>query len=458
MTSLAETPDGQILNVNADVAAGELARVLEPLKIVYLNEKGGLFHGETGEKISVINLDEEYEALMAQPWVKYGTKLKIREIKELLDYLPRTSSVAIISTADLQKELFTDTGAGTLIRRGYKLLQWSHVNDIPNEPLRQIFQKCDEQVKSGEESVAIALRRLGEKSIKAYADEPMSVLALVSLNSVVPRLEKFLAMKEGWLNNVAENVWAAIRKEHDSLVWECDEKTEHATWYFTRAEGSVLSNGKHLFWYGIQDAEEVAKLIDQFNRGKTPEITQSPTSPTSKIASTVAGTILGNKPAFSQARTYSTKTIGRRMYSTGVHPTNPNPPIRDSPNTEPANVALIGARGYTGQALINLINQHPHLNLTHVSSRELEGKPLQGYNKSKLIYQNLQVEDVRRMEENGEVDCWVMALPNGVCKPFVDAVDVSTKSDKKTVIVDLSADYRFNDAWTYGLPGIHPIF
>lgn len=37
---------------------GELARVLEPLKIVYLNEKGGLFHGETGKRLDVINLDE----------------------------------------------------------------------------------------------------------------------------------------------------------------------------------------------------------------------------------------------------------------------------------------------------------------------------------------------------------------------------------------------------------------
>lgn len=67
LTSLAETADGQILNVNADVAAGifnvlkeigELARVIEPLKIVYLNEKGGLFHGETGKRLDVINLDE----------------------------------------------------------------------------------------------------------------------------------------------------------------------------------------------------------------------------------------------------------------------------------------------------------------------------------------------------------------------------------------------------------------
>lgn len=58
LTSLSESPDGQILNVNADIAAGELAKELEPMKIVFLNEKGGLFHGVTGEKLSVINLDE----------------------------------------------------------------------------------------------------------------------------------------------------------------------------------------------------------------------------------------------------------------------------------------------------------------------------------------------------------------------------------------------------------------
>lgn len=28
------------------------------MKIVYLNEKGGLFHGVTGKKLDTINLDE----------------------------------------------------------------------------------------------------------------------------------------------------------------------------------------------------------------------------------------------------------------------------------------------------------------------------------------------------------------------------------------------------------------
>ncbi|CCF32245.1 Arg-6, partial [Colletotrichum higginsianum] len=132
LTSMAETTEGQILNVNADVAAAELARALEPLKIVYLSEKGGLFNGETGDKISHINLDEEYDHLMSQSWCRYGTRLKIKEIKELLETLPRTSSVAIIHPSDLQKELFTDSGAGTLIRRGDKIAFADNIASFPD--------------------------------------------------------------------------------------------------------------------------------------------------------------------------------------------------------------------------------------------------------------------------------------------------------------------------------------
>lgn len=72
LTSLAESPDGQILNVNADIAAGELAKELEPMKIVFLNDKGGMFHGVTGEKLDVINLDEVSTSFSCQSFVKTG--------------------------------------------------------------------------------------------------------------------------------------------------------------------------------------------------------------------------------------------------------------------------------------------------------------------------------------------------------------------------------------------------
>ncbi|OTA91919.1 hypothetical protein M434DRAFT_396863 [Hypoxylon sp. CO27-5] len=142
----------------------------------------------------------------------------------------------------------------------------------------------------------------------------------------------------------------------------------------------------------------------------------------------------------------------RRGYATT---TNPNPPFgkKHASNDVPSRIGLIGARGYTGQALIDLFNGHPFMDLRHVSSRELAGQQLQGYNKRKITYEHLSPDDVAQLDKDGQVDCWVMALPNGVCKPYIEALDqIHKDSDRKSVIIDLSADHRFDKSWTYGLP------
>ncbi|KAF5237783.1 hypothetical protein FAUST_5881 [Fusarium austroamericanum] len=138
----------------------------------------------------------------------------------------------------------------------------------------------------------------------------------------------------------------------------------------------------------------------------------------------------------------------RRGY---VAETNPNPPLgkKNASNEGPSRIGLIGARGYTGSALVELLNEHPNMELTHVSSRELAGQELQGYTKRKVIYETLSPEDIAQLDSQGKVDCWIMALPNGVCKPYVDALD---GINSQSVVVDLSADYRWDEKWTYGLP------
>ncbi|KAI8976460.1 Aspartate/glutamate/uridylate kinase [Pilobolus umbonatus] len=420
LTSLAETPTGQILNVNADVAAAELATVLEPLKIVFLNEKNGLYHGVTGKKIDVINLDEEYEDLLKEPWVKYGTKLKIRQCKELLDGLPRSSSVAIISAGHLHKELFTDSGAGTLIRRGHKLFKYDTLDQVDPDKIRRIMEAEDPSVQSGESSVASYLRSLQQKNVSIYTDEPGQVLAIVTKDPKDPSkpavLEKLLTSKTAVLNNVPENLWSSIRKDNDSLTWSLDAKLKDGnldpSWHFERADGSLKNqkDGSTTFFYGIQDTEKIRETLNNISSAKTPTGTRS----------------------------YSTfQYMSRRGYA--------------SASGKAKNVGLIGARGYTGRELINLINNHPHLNLTHVSSRELEGKPLEGYSKADLTYCNLKPTDLKAQEE---VDAWVLALPNGICSPFVNQITDDVKQGKSTekVLVDLSADYRFDNTWTYGLP------
>ncbi|RKO89596.1 Aspartate/glutamate/uridylate kinase, partial [Blyttiomyces helicus] len=405
LTSLAETRDGQILNVNADVAAGELARVLEPLKIVYLNEKGGLFHGETKKKIDVINLDEEYESLMKESWVKYGTKLKIKEIHDLLMHLPRSSSVSIISAEHLHKELFTHSGAGTLIRRGHRVLKVEDFSKVDADKLRILLQENDPAIVSGSSSVASYLQSLRERKVQIYADAALDIFAVIAPagESGIPFLEKFVATKTAMLNNVTDNVWSMIRRDFSSLAWVAPKGDTNMAWYFERADGSFTSGGKTLFWYGVEDLSSVEDFVKNFEE--------------------------------------QSKSRG------GSGTTSSN--VGSSPNAK--RIGLIGARGYTGQELIKLIDNHPDAALAYVSSRELNGTPCTHYTSSEVIYSNLSPAS---LPSHKDVDCWVMALPNGVCKPFVDAL-IASSPTSHPLILDLSADYRFTNAWQYGLPELY---
>lgn len=252
LTSMAESADGRLLNVNADVAAAELARALEPLKVVYLSEKGGLFDGD-GEKISQINLDAEFDHLMSQPWCRYGTRLKIKEIKELLDTLPRTSSVAIIHPSDLQKELFTDSGAGTLIRRGDKVQKVSSVAQFEDLEKVKAALVRDREGLDAEATVDRFVEFLKEKPFDAYYDDALQCLAIVlpaGEDGSAATLATLSITKSGWLSNIAENVFAAIKKDHPTLIWTVSEEDENLTWFFEKADGTFNKNGNVLFYYG----------------------------------------------------------------------------------------------------------------------------------------------------------------------------------------------------------------
>ena len=111
-------------------------------------------------------------------------------------------------------------------------------------------------------------------------------------------------------------------------------------------------------------------------------------------------------------------------------------------------IGLIGARGHVGGELIRLIAGNPQLELAFVSSRERAGQLVADHHAevdSGLRY----VEVTPANLPASPVDALVLALPNGKAAPFVAAVDANAPD---TVVIDLSADYRFDPDWYYGLP------
>lgn len=114
-------------------------------------------------------------------------------------------------------------------------------------------------------------------------------------------------------------------------------------------------------------------------------------------------------------------------------------------------LGLVGARGHTGRELIRLIAERDDLSLAFAVSRAMDGQmvtDLAPEAPAGLLFDALSPEAVAQRQCDGVI----LAMPNGQAAPYVAAIE-AVKPD--TVIVDLSADYRFDDSWIYGLPELY---
>ena len=104
--------------------------------------------------------------------------------------------------------------------------------------------------------------------------------------------------------------------------------------------------------------------------------------------------------------------------------------------------------GIVGAELIRLLAAHPRFELAYVGSRELDGQRLADHVDAyhgELHYSS----PANNVLPSLGADAVVLALPNGKAAACVAAFDAAAADP---VIVDLSADYRFDDDWYYGLP------
>ena len=114
----------------------------------------------------------------------------------------------------------------------------------------------------------------------------------------------------------------------------------------------------------------------------------------------------------------------------------------------PLRLGIVGARGHTGAALVRLVAGHPRFELAYVSSRALAGQGVADHVDAypgDIRYTAPAHEDLPTLG----ADAVVLALPNGHAAACVAAFDAAGVDP---VMVDLSADHRFDDGWYYGLP------
>lgn len=114
-----------------------------------------------------------------------------------------------------------------------------------------------------------------------------------------------------------------------------------------------------------------------------------------------------------------------------------------------ARIGIVGGRGYTGAELLKLIAGHPGMTLAFASSSSQAGLPLRSacaeWPEPSDQFVELNVHSVASQS----ADAWVLAVPNGAAAGWARAIQDACPD---AVVLDLSADHRFDKDWVYGLP------
>ena len=108
-------------------------------------------------------------------------------------------------------------------------------------------------------------------------------------------------------------------------------------------------------------------------------------------------------------------------------------------------VSIIGATGYAGAELLSILLRHPQVEITHITSESHTGKKISELYPHLNGICNLTLESMQDIQEIGmNSDFIFIALPHG------HAMDVGKMLEVFPVrIIDLGADYRFDDTEIY---------
>ena len=103
-------------------------------------------------------------------------------------------------------------------------------------------------------------------------------------------------------------------------------------------------------------------------------------------------------------------------------------------------VGILGATGYTGLELLRILKNHPSVRITYLSSKSFVGKSMTEVYPHSLEETTLEDIDVERLKR--ECDVVFMALHAGLSYEIA-------KELPNLKIVDLGADFRFDDPQVY---------
>lgn len=251
---------GQVLNINADIAMRKLVWETKPAKVIFVTPTGGLLD-ENEQLISAVQLINQYQDLMQQPWLHSGMKLKVQQIYKLLKPMPRKLSVSITAASELGKELFTHKGKGTFISMGEHINNYNSLGGAIKLQLKSLLESSfKRKLKNG------FFANLDFKSL--FISETGQAAALITKgNNGYAYLNKFAVTSMAQGQGLGKAIWQNMLNCHPQIYWRSRIDNKINGWYYNQAECTYREGQWIMFSCGmsLEDSMQCMKQAGQYS-------------------------------------------------------------------------------------------------------------------------------------------------------------------------------------------------
>ncbi|KAJ4919698.1 hypothetical protein JOQ06_022377 [Pogonophryne albipinna] len=220
-----------------------IARALQPHKVMFVNEGGGL-RTPGGKVLDLVSLPSDLPALLSAGWLSPS---------ELRREKPREKPRAV------RRRDHTES-SGTIFKIGDPIHRYSSLEGIDVERLLALICKSfDKTLK--QDYIASLTGRLHS----VYLSEGYSAAAIITLEPVnggTPYLDKFVVSSSKQGQGTSLILWECIRRDLGKLFWRSRTSNRITPWYFKHCEGSFNNGAWTVFWFGLMDIRDSYELVE----------------------------------------------------------------------------------------------------------------------------------------------------------------------------------------------------
>ena len=225
-----------------------LAASLESRKVIFLSTSAGI-ERESAPRISLVNLSADYERLLTSGDLPRRHASLLRHVKKLLDQLPQRMNVAVVNPLQLLRELFTVSGAGTLIRKGSRIEKHSGLAAVNRRRLTDLLESAfDRPLVPG------ALEEGGiveSQSEHVYLEENYLGAALFGNTSIAPYLSKFAVNRQAQGEGIGGEIWSMLTRDFPVFFWRARPSNPIVSFYTKQCDGMIRLPDWNVYWRGL---------------------------------------------------------------------------------------------------------------------------------------------------------------------------------------------------------------